>query len=192
MTELQTSADFRSSAGKSTNHVEFAATPILQDIDLQNIRSALTKGEDGLAKRKDLGEMHKRLVAMFTTLNQGISENHAAKAAEDRAQIGQRMDQMEHALNSMEGALRIELGPMLEKMVADVISKSSLSRRPHSWRSLSVAIVFVVGVALGAIFEPGIRQFSMQSLSSSASDLGNYKAKTSPDGGILKGENLMR
>jgi len=192
MTELQTGADFSSSEASSTNHVESAAIPILQDIDLRNIRSALTKGEDGLAKRKDLGEMHKRLVAMFTTLNQGISENHAAKAAEDRAQIGQRMDQMEHALNSMEGALRIELGPMLEKMVADVISKSSLSRRPQSWRSLSVAVIFVIGVALGAIFEPGMQQFSMQSLSSSASEIGNSKSKTSPDGGILKAENLMR
>ena len=192
MTELQTSADFRSAAEKSTSHIESAAIPILQDIDLQNIRSALTKGDDGLAKRKDLGEMHKRFVAMFTTLNQGISEAQISKAAEDRAQIDQRMDQMERALNSMEGALRIELGPMLERMVSEVISKSDLNRRPHSWRSISVAIIFVVGVAMGAFFEPRIQELSMQSLSSSSSDLGNSKAKTSPNGGILKAENLMR
>jgi len=192
MTELQTGADFRDSAEKSSNHADFTAIPILQDIDLRNIRSALIKGDDGLAKRKDLGEMHKRLVAMFTTLNQGIGESQALKVAADRAQIDQRMDQMERALNSMEGALRIELGPMLEKMVSDVMSKNNSGRRSYSWRSLSVALVFAIGVAMGVFFEPKIQEFSAKSFSFASSDIGAPTTRSSPDGGIFNEENLVK
>lgn len=166
MTEIQSTADFNSPP--ATPMVDFkAARMILHDDDLQNIYATLTRGDGALAKRRDLGELHKRLVTMVTTINQGLGEATATKAAEDRAQIDQRLDRMERAVNSMEGALRIELEPMLRTLVSDAVSASSTKRHGRIFPVVLASVVFFAGAGLGVVFQEQILSAGAQFLPAS-------------------------
>ncbi len=191
MTEIQTGSEFKSPPATPTGDFKQGAR-VLRDDDLQNIYAALTKGDGGLARRRDLGEMHKRLVAMVTTLNQGLGDAQIAKAAADRAELGQRLDQMERAVNSMDGALRIELEPILRTIVTDAVSANNTPRNRQPVSVFLSLVVFIAGIALGAIYAPEIKDISNEVLAASTSTFKNSDAESSLIGGIGPSANLMK
>ena len=162
-----------------------AAPPrLLTEADLRMIHAALIQGDDALARRKDLGEMHKRFVAMITTLQQGLGEAEASRASADRAAVVARLDQVERAINSMEAALRIELEPMLQQTVHDMIAQSSASRKPILRKSLMLLIAALALLAIGASYSEQIQTVSKTGAAFIAKSSHAALGILSPNGGI--------
>lgn len=168
------------------------AIPIsgLTETDIREIRNALIQGEDSLARRKDIGEMHKRIVNMFSTLNQGLRESQDKKSAEDRVAIERRLEAMERSIDTMEGALRIELPPMLHEMIIEVTSaKKSNGMMPVS--KITAIVTFCIGVAMGSAFSANIFNALTSVLSANTSEFDTSIQKSSLNGGSLKPANLL-
>ena len=109
----------------------------------------LTTGETAVAQRRDLGELHKRLVTMITSMTEGLGEAQAKRDQRHEGAIGERFEALEHAVNGLESALRIELEPMIARSVAEV---SGQPRRPGRTRWWAVAAAFCIGLAIPVIF----------------------------------------
>ena len=125
----------------------------------RRLLEALTMGENAVARRKDIGELHKRLVAMLSTLQQGLSETQANKAADDRAELVARMDQIDGAINSMEAALRIELEPKLELMVRSAFMQS-VGRPPNRlFAALRQCVLISAALTVGVFNSTAISNF---------------------------------
>ena len=122
--------------------------PRLSAAVLAQIAAALRQGEAPLAAQADLVALHKRIAEMFTTLNEGLGAQAAQKAAADRAALTARIDQLETAVNRMEGALRIELEPVLKAAVAEALARAAPKPR-RRWRGV-LAAAFVASAALAA------------------------------------------
>ena len=118
-----------------------------------------SKGTDAPVTQRDLVEFHKRVVEMFATLNQGLSDTALKKAAEDREEICKRVDEIEQAINSMEGLLRIELAPHIRTVLHEEMEdQRQLSRSRFgtlvTWAAAGTALLFI-----GAFFESEIKEF---------------------------------
>lgn len=159
MTEIKTSAEFVRSTTAPNGQFAQASDAGLRDAELRKLLQLLTTGEDALARRKDLTELHKRIVSMFTTLNQGLVESQAAKAAEDRTHLVQRLDQIERAVNGMEGALRIELEPLIRNIVAAAVSRDDKVPRQNAARPILKAVALCVVIALSVYYSAKISSF---------------------------------
>lgn len=145
-------------------------TPYLSNEDARQLKTALIAGDDPMAKRSDLVAMHKRLVEMNTTLGQGLNEAMAKQADATRKSVDGRIGNLEKSVNSIEGALRIELAPLLDRMVAEAVeARTPPARRPVRTTLAAVALI-VVGVAIGTQFHDTVR--------STATATGSYVAET--------------
>jgi len=121
------------------------------EADARLLQRALVTGEGALARRSDLVNMHSSVVKLFETLNQGVGEMYVAKAEKDRSALSARIDGLEEAVNRMEGALRIELEPVLRAAMADVVAQQTpvkTSRGRIAWTGLALALA----VTAGAVF----------------------------------------
>ena len=189
MTEIKTSADFVSPPATPTGH--YAATPEAEpnDVELRKLLALLTKGDEALAKRKDLTELHKRIVTMFTTLNQGLVEGQTAKAQQDRVQLVQRLDEVERAINSMEGALRIELEPLIRNIVAATVSQNKNPQKISARHWVGLGFVLCGGIALGAYYGPSIDALAHQTQPAAGVEFMKNDNQPSPIGGIAQPQN---
>ncbi|MGC9371132.1 MAG: hypothetical protein ACP5DX_16475 [Paracoccaceae bacterium] len=124
------------------------------------LHRVLSSGDQALAQRRDLVELHKRLVATITSLGEGLNEAQAKKTELDRKKLGERLDSVEHAVNSMDSALRIELEPLLKRMVEESVERRVVAAGPRPGRKLGAAVLLVVGIALGAVFSGQIGDIS--------------------------------
>ncbi|WP_417585520.1 hypothetical protein [Pelagibacterium sp.] len=122
--------------------------------DIERLGKLLTGDRLPMAARSDLVELHKRIAVMFTTLNDGLSEIHAKKAAADRAELCARIDWMEEAVNRMEGALRIEFEPVLKTALTEVMASRLTTQRSHGSQRIraliGLGLALSVGIVLGA------------------------------------------
>lgn len=151
-------------AGKARAHVltEDYRAPVppvsreLDPADIAALHAALTKGTDGLARKRDLGDMHRQTVKLFQTLNEGLGEQQRSKAAEDRNVLIARMERLENSVNAMEGAVRIEMVPLLRNMLNEALAAQVVRQSPRSRRGLWLAMGLTVGVVLGGIFAADI------------------------------------
>lgn len=137
-----------------------SSQPSLGPADLRLLNQLLHGGDRPLAERADLVELHKRILTMFTTLNEGLGETQDRKAAQDRAALGARIDDLEAAVNRMEGALRIEMEPVLRDSFARVIAETARPQR--SWwdrlgRAGALALLLGAGLTLGALYHGELR-----------------------------------
>ncbi|MEX0301551.1 MAG: hypothetical protein AB3N24_03930 [Leisingera sp.] len=123
--------------------------PRLHPAVLAQIATALREGQAPLAAQADLVALHKRIAEMFTTLNQGLGEQAAQKAAADRAALTARIDHLEEAVNRMEGALRIEFEPVLKAAVAEALAQAAPPPR-HRGRILAALVLAAAALAAGA------------------------------------------
>ncbi|MFS4583702.1 hypothetical protein [Phaeobacter sp. C3_T13_0] len=131
--------------------------------DLDRLAAHLRGGSQPLAARADLIELHKRITAMFATLNDGLGEMYTQKAEGDRIALSARIDTLEEAVNRMEGALRIELEPVLRDSFAKVIADTSIHQRGLGQRlkrglvrSGFCALILALGLAAGTLYHSRI------------------------------------
>ncbi|MDT8853479.1 hypothetical protein RNZ50_00225 [Paracoccaceae bacterium Fryx2] len=192
MNEINTSADFRPGQAKPAAQGARPAAARPEPQDLRALIAALTQGEDALARRRDLGELHKRLVAMMATLNTGLGEAQAARVREDRAELVARLDQIERAVNSMDGALRIELEPMLRGLVQEAVGNATARPSGGLFRDMRLWIIIAGAIAVGAVFSNGIRGAAMVAMTGMGLSAPESFLKPSPEGGIADGANLMK
>ncbi len=130
--------------------------PSLNEADLRLLQRMLTEGEAALARRSDVIELHKRIIKLFETLNQGVGEMYVAKAETDRSMLSTRIDGLEDAVNRMEGALRIEFEPVLRQTLSQVVAEQNSAKPARRGRSIWMMIVLTAGLALGSVFHAQI------------------------------------
>lgn len=125
----------------------------LNAADAQLLYKALVLNSAPVARRGDLVELNNRIVKLFTTLNTGLGEQQKAKAAEDRAALVARLDEMETSVNRMEGALRIEFEPLMRKAMEDVVQQHVKTRKSSGvLRGLVWIFTLATALGLGAYF----------------------------------------
>ena len=163
----------------------------LREGDVRKLIALLSKGDDALARRKDLTELHKRIVTMFATLNQGLVETQEAKARDDRTELVQRLDQVERAVNGMEGALRIELEPMMRNIVRAEIDRTGKNQGKNPMRAVWIAIGLAGAIALGAYYGEEISAFAKQMLPAVGLGIVENVSTSSPIGGISVAPNRI-
>lgn len=115
----------RSSRAETAPRHEGESVGVLSEKDIEKIVGILSEGRPPLASRADLIELHSRIVKMFATLTDGLSEVQARKAAEDRRSMMERIDELDKAINKIEGAIRIEMQPMITSELQDILKGSS-------------------------------------------------------------------
>lgn len=124
--------------------------PKITKADAQFLQSVLVEGEQAIARQRDMVEMHKRIVSMFSTLKIGLSEQHAKKASEDRAALVQKLNKMESSVNGLEGALRIEMAPQLEQMLEVALDRRVPREKQRRFGLLGILMASIVSLAAGA------------------------------------------
>ena len=133
------------------------ARPTPPAIDMTRLVAELRGGDNPLATRADLIEMHKRITTMFATLNQGLGEMYTAKAEADRTVLSARLDEVEEAVNRMEGALRIEFEPVLKSAIAEVMAQHK--PKPRRLRGLlAMLVVAGLGLGLGMVYHAPLQE----------------------------------
>lgn len=105
----------------------------------------LTEGDLALARRKDLGELLRRIQATLP--------------AADAPAEADRLDRLEGSLNRIDGALRIELAPILKAAVVEGLATGQ-TRAPR--RSRGMVLLFLAGLALGTFGGPAIKDASLR------------------------------
>lgn len=146
-------------------------------------RALVSDSSAPLARRGDLVELHNRIVKLFETLNEGLGEAQARKAAADRAEITERLEAMEESVNRMEGALRIEFEPVLRAALNDVVAEQARPKRRPIRATIRVAALLLAGVALGAVLHQPIRDGAQAATAAAAPVQGKIMAILSPNGG---------
>ncbi|NVK15501.1 MAG: hypothetical protein HWE35_15130 [Rhodobacteraceae bacterium] len=125
--------------------------PRLSAAVLAQIANVLREGEVPLAAQADLVELHKRIVGLFATLNEGLGAQAAQKAAADRTALTARIDQLEEAVNRMEGALRIEFEPVLKAALAEALAQAAPKPR-RRWRGVLAALALAAAALAAGVF----------------------------------------
>lgn len=110
------------------------------------------------ARQSDLVELHKRIVAMFTTLREGLGDQSEAKAARDRKEICERLDELEQSMNCMEGMLRIEMTPQIRSVLNEALEECNIGVQSR-WRGgFFRAVLLTAGVVAGVVWSAEITQ----------------------------------
>lgn len=108
------------------------------------------------AQRGDIADLDKRLQRMFATLDKNVAERIEASTkanAAAQAQLSARVDALEHSVNSIEGLLRIELGPELQRTLDARLDARRVSvGRPRN--AVLVALAALLGgLVAGVVFQ---------------------------------------
>lgn len=141
------------------------------EADLRALFQQMMEGETALARRRDIGELHRRLLSAI------------GPAAEEARPLLNRLDSVEKSINSMEGALRIELEPMLRAIIDEAVEKRIARPAFSAGRTLLAAGLFVAGLMAGMLFAPQIEGFSQVSDNSENTSASDQITTISPKGG---------
>jgi hypothetical protein len=161
--------------------------------DAQILLEGLVQGDQALARRKDLGEMYKRIVAMLTTLETGLSERQTARADQERSAMSERLDQIERSVNGVEGVLRIEMDQLIRRAIGD--SSVGQPREPSGRRAVRRVMhlaVLCTAVLAGAVFSDQIHALDQTVRAMVVSEMNAVRAPQSPDGGSPASENQVK
>lgn len=134
--------------------------PTLSKKEIAIIHKMLVSGEHALSRKSDLLELHKRSVAMFATLKEGLGEINEQKAVRDRAAVIARLDEMEQSVNSMEGMLRIEMAPKLRAMLNETLDDIQNTRSRRWPRVVAMGLMLFAGLVLGAVYSDELIRFA--------------------------------
>jgi len=168
MNEIKASADYEpavSASGMVKNSPDAPASKSDHEFRSQT-RKRTSKPADmavppaeKVARQRDIAELHKRMVQMFTTLNEGLTATALAKAAKDREELCARLDKTELAVNSMEGLLRIEFAPQIRTLIHEEMDDHRRQQKT-GWRPfffwLSSSAAFLVA---GTVFNTELTEF---------------------------------
>jgi len=173
-----------------------APKPRLGEDEARALHRMLIQGNEALARRKDLGDMYKRIVATITTLDAGLTQRQVTRADEDRALLSARLEGMESAINSVEGVLRIELEPLVREAVNHAVAeqlsggRAARPRRPFARRVIQLMVV-CGAVYAGAAFSSQIKTFTQDASAEIFRFGASASTILSPDGGIERGQNQV-
>lgn len=107
------------------------------------------------ALRGDIANLDKRVQGMFAAFDKNLSERLSAQDAEAEAasaRLTSRIEALEHSVNGIEGLLRIELGPELQRTLDAQLNARRVSvGRPRNI-VLLLCIALFGGIAAGAAF----------------------------------------
>lgn len=132
--------------------------PELTKADAQILHGALVKGDQAIARQTDIIELHKRIVAMLTTLNTGLGEQQVKKAAEDRTALVKKLEKIELGVNGMEAVLRIEMAPQLERMLDEAFARHMPKQKPLRARMLVIIAAVCTGLVIGAAYSEQLKE----------------------------------
>ncbi len=121
----------------------------LKDAELDRIRAHLGQGMAGFARQGDIVELHKRIGEKFEQLPRELGAANQARASELRAEV----ETLQASLNSLEGALRIELAPMLQKSITETLQKTQPRGRGGAVAWLWAAAALCAGIGIGALYQ---------------------------------------
>lgn len=133
---------------------------VLSEADIVLLRDGLGKGMSGYARQGDILELYNRLAEQLDKLpasaETGTDDKERAREAEQiaalRRELRERLKGVETSLAGLEGALRIELAPFLEKAVREATQTGQPQRR-RGWKTgMTVLLALAAGVVLGAVY----------------------------------------
>jgi hypothetical protein len=164
--------------------------------DGQLLHQALLTGDQALARRKDLGELHRRTVEMITTLHNGLDEQQKKHAEDERHALSERLDRLETAINATEAVLRIELGALIAKSVEQAFSHAATQTTGRGWSNLATWILTVTAltscVLAGALYAQEIGT-SVRALQTAIfGQIAIFQLDQPPNGGIEAAANRLK
>lgn len=147
---------------------------VLGDADIAVLREGLGKGMSGYARQGDILELYNRLADQLEKIEKISPAADAAQAAQVaqasgaeqsaalRAELQGRLKEIETTLSGLEGALRIELAPFLEKAVQEAVKAGQPPQRRRWASSLVFGLTLAAGLVLGVVFYDAILSFVSQ------------------------------
>lgn len=130
------------------------AAPVRPDLRAIEAQLAtLLSEENPVARRRDLAQVHKRLMDAMAELEKGMAQRTDPARA---ASVLKRLEALERGMTSVESALRIELEPLLQRVVADHAEQRSAQRQRLAPTILFTSVLFLAGLGLGAIYSAPI------------------------------------
>lgn len=126
--------------------------PMLTKEDVAALHAGLLRGDHALAQRRDLGELHRRTVEMFNMLKEDVIASKAADNSAQGEKLAVRLEQVSKSVDSIDGAIRIELAPMIQSMIRDVVAERLPVAKTKNRRGLWLALGLVCGIGIGTVF----------------------------------------
>lgn len=188
MNQVHQNQTFKSTPEKPAFKPDQTQRVRLTQGDMQALHATLIKGDAALAQRKDLGELYKRIVTMISTLDTGLSERQEAQGKSTHKLLSTRLDSMERTINQVEGALRIEMEPMLRttvnKAINDRLVQNAGRRRTSIGRRMVQVSILLISIYIGSILSKEITELTTETSDYLSNLIPVIFGFLSPDGGI--------
>lgn len=126
--------------------------PMLTKDDVAALHAGLLRGDHAIAQRRDLGELHRRTVEMFNTLKDDVIASRTAETSAQGEKLAVRLEQVSKSVDSIDGAIRIELAPMIQSMIREVVQDSLPVAKAKSRRGLWLVAGLIFGIVIGTVF----------------------------------------
>jgi hypothetical protein len=142
----------------SAETTPLATGPEAQDSGTSPVRENRTAAQatDRPVRLGDLVALNRRLVELFTTLNEGLTQSATDKAAADRAALSARLDGMERTVDGLEGLLRIELDGRLRAVCEEIADRKAYARTGKRVSVLALVLALLVGLCAGVLIAPDL------------------------------------
>lgn len=144
---------------KQTFETETAKMPVQPSAKAKKNLGEFAKSSP-VATRRDLVELHKRWVAMFATLKEGLSEKSVKKAQADRLELCERLDEVNRSVNTMEGMMRIEMTPQFRTVLNEAFEERNIGVQPRRGAFLVKLALLVAAFAAGTIYSDETKNFA--------------------------------
>lgn len=132
-------------------------TPANPGPDVLNRGEKAAESLEGPATRKDLVDLHNRLLKMVSTMDIGLRDSASQSATKDREAIVQRLEDMTEAVDSLEGVVRIEITPYFHKALNDVFEERNIGVQSRLGSRLFAVALIGIAFAAGVYFaEPAL------------------------------------
>lgn len=146
--------------------------PLATRRDIEALAAALGKGETAVARRRDLAELLRRTTAAL--------DDRAASADATRAA---RFDLLERRLDSVEGALRIELAPMIGRLLSDELAARPAGHQTRHGLGLGLALAFAAGVLATLFYQQAPAYFNAPEIPETSQPSSKISVRPLPNGG---------
>lgn len=101
-----------------------------------------------LALRRDIAEAHKRTMASLKSLREVTKTEADARHAASET----RLAEIDTSLNRIEGALRIEVGPLLRDIMNDCLDSRQPAERHPVVKTMKAVALLLIGTAIGTLY----------------------------------------
>ncbi len=144
--------------------------PLATRRDIEALAAALGKGETAVARRRDLAELLRRTIVALDERGAGAE---AARSA--------RFDRLEQRIDSVEGALRIELAPMIGRILSEELASRLPAPAPR--RGIGLMLAFLAGMAALSFYHVTYSYFNIDASTEISTPSGKISVRPLPNGG---------